>query len=51
MSEADLLLTNAIILTMDEDLNRYEFGAVAILGDNILAVGPENELKRHDFSP
>ena len=46
MSEADLLLTNAIILTMDEDLNRYEFGAVAILGDNILAVGPENELKR-----
>ena len=45
MPEADLLLTNAIILTMDEQLNRFEPGAVAILGDKILAVGPESELK------
>ncbi len=45
MPEADLLLTNAIILTMNEHLNCFEPGAVAILGDHILAVGPENELK------
>ncbi len=45
MPEADLLLTNAIILTMDEHLSCFEPGAVAILGDHILAVGPENELK------
>ena len=51
MSEADLLLTNAIILTMDEDLNHYEAGAVAILGDKILAVGPETELKRTVTAP
>lgn len=45
MLEADLLLTNAIVLTMDEKLNRYEPGAVAIQGEKILAVGPEASLK------
>ncbi|HSG25060.1 MAG TPA: amidohydrolase family protein [Anaerolineales bacterium] len=42
---ADILLTNAIVLTMDEELNLYEPGAVAIKGNSILAVGPEAELK------
>ncbi|HSF82673.1 MAG TPA: amidohydrolase family protein [Anaerolineales bacterium] len=42
---ADLLLTNAIVLTMDENFSLYEPGAVAIQGDSILAVGPEAELK------
>ncbi len=46
---ADLLLTNAIVLTMDEDMNLYEPGAVAIQGDSILAVGYEAEL-RNKFS-
>jgi 5-methylthioadenosine/S-adenosylhomocysteine deaminase len=41
---ADILLTNAIVLTMDESFNMYEPGAVAIKGDSILAVGPEAEL-------
>ncbi len=36
----DLLLTNAIVLTMDEDLHQHDPGAVAIQGDQILAVGP-----------
>jgi 5-methylthioadenosine/S-adenosylhomocysteine deaminase len=45
MLEADILLTNAIILTMDEKLNRFEPGAVAILGDKIQAVGSETDLK------
>jgi len=47
--KADLLLTNAIVLTMDEDLNQYDPGAVAITGDSILAVGPEREM-RSDYT-
>ena len=42
---ADLLLTNAIVLTMDEAFTKYEPGAVAIKGDAILAVGLESDLK------
>ncbi|MGW8251483.1 MAG: amidohydrolase family protein, partial [Anaerolineales bacterium] len=44
--EADILLTNAIVLTMDDNFNQYEPGAVAILGDSILTVGPEQEVKQ-----
>lgn len=40
----DILLTNAIVLTMDEAFNLYEPGAVAIQGDHILAVGLESDL-------
>ena len=36
---ADLLLTNAIVLTMDENYHQYEPGAVAIQGDSILVTG------------
>jgi len=42
---ADVLLTNAIVLTMDENFNQYEPGAVAIKGKEILAVGPEADIK------
>jgi 5-methylthioadenosine/S-adenosylhomocysteine deaminase len=42
---ADSLLTNAIVLTMDEYLTLHEPGAIAISGDSILAVGPERELR------
>jgi len=42
----DLLLTNAIVLTMDEKLSQYEPGAVAIRGDEIVAVGPEAEIRQ-----
>lgn len=41
---ADLLLTNAIVLTMDTNYTCFEPGAVAILGESILAAGPEAEL-------
>ncbi|MFL7894452.1 MAG: amidohydrolase family protein [Anaerolineales bacterium] len=43
--KADLLLTNAIVLTMDEELHQYDPGAVAVTGDAILAVGPEREIR------
>lgn len=45
-STADFLLTNAIVLSMDEELNQFDPGAVAVSGDSILAVGPENEIKK-----
>ncbi len=41
----DFLLTNALVLTMDEHFNQYEPGAVAILGDKIVQVGNETDLK------
>ena len=44
--QADLILSNALILTMDENLTQYFPGAVAVKGDSILAVGVEDEIKR-----
>jgi 5-methylthioadenosine/S-adenosylhomocysteine deaminase len=41
----DFLLTNALVLTMDKELNQYEPGALAVKGRDILAIGPEAELK------
>jgi 5-methylthioadenosine/S-adenosylhomocysteine deaminase len=43
---ADYLLTNAIVLTMDENLTIYEPGAVAIKGDSLVAVGDEADLRK-----
>jgi 5-methylthioadenosine/S-adenosylhomocysteine deaminase len=40
-----ILLTNAIVLTMDESLTQYEPGAVAVQGDHIVAVGPDKALR------
>lgn len=42
--KADLLLKNAVLLTMDSSLTIYEPGAIAIHGDHILAVGPEADI-------
>ncbi|TAK11461.1 MAG: amidohydrolase [Anaerolineae bacterium] len=44
VKQADLILHNAIVLTMDEEFNQHEPGAVAIAGDSILAAGPEAEI-------
>ena len=41
----DILLTNAIVLTMDEDLNQFDPGAVAISADSIQAVGTDQQLR------
>jgi len=41
-----LLLTNAIVLTMDDQLHIFEPGAVAVENDTIAAVGLESELRR-----
>ena len=42
----DTLFTNAHVLTMDDKMNQYKRGAVAVLGDSIVAVGNEDELKK-----
>jgi 5-methylthioadenosine/S-adenosylhomocysteine deaminase len=44
--QADLLLTNAIVLTMDDSMTMYEPGAVAIQGERILALGEAAELAK-----
>ena len=43
--KVDTLLINAIVLTMDGNLNQYDPGAVAVKGDAIVAVGFEAQLK------
>src|SRR5512139_3368884 len=42
--DADLILKNSILLTMDANLTIYEPGAIAIKGNQILAVGMEADL-------
>ena len=49
MKNIDTLFINALVLTMDEDYHLYKKGAVAIDGDNIVAVGPEEEISQ-EFS-
>jgi 5-methylthioadenosine/S-adenosylhomocysteine deaminase len=44
--KVDLLLTNAVVLTMDASLNQYDPGAVAINDDSIVDVGPEKDMKQ-----
>ena len=44
MQKVDKLLKNATVLTIDEKFNQYFPGAVAVSGDSIVAVGPENEI-------
>lgn len=47
----DLILRNAIVLTMDDQLKQYEPGAVVIDGDHIVAVGPEPDLLAQYAAP
>ncbi len=44
MKPTDTLFKNAIVLTMDPDYTIYEPGAVAVIEDKIVEVGPEAEL-------
>ncbi len=46
MQTVDTLLLNAHVLTMDEKMNQYNPGAVAVTGDGIVAVGSEDEIKK-----
>jgi 5-methylthioadenosine/S-adenosylhomocysteine deaminase len=46
MENADLLLINAHVLTMDEEFHAFPDGAVAIRGDGILAVGLQADIRK-----
>ncbi|MBX7170509.1 MAG: amidohydrolase [Pyrinomonadaceae bacterium] len=49
MQSIDIIFTNAFVLTMDENMNQFERGAVAVNGDSIVAVGAEEDIKK-EFS-
>ncbi|HJS28533.1 MAG TPA: amidohydrolase [Anaerolineales bacterium] len=42
--KSDLIIKNAVILTMDANLTIHSPGALAIKGDSILAAGPQEEI-------
>jgi 5-methylthioadenosine/S-adenosylhomocysteine deaminase len=42
---ADLMITNGIVITMDESRTVYDNGAVVAQGDSIVAVGKRNEIE------
>lgn len=44
MNKVDLILKNAIILTMNNNLDQYLAGAIAIQEDSIMAVGDEKNI-------
>lgn len=44
MVEVDLLLTNAIVITMNPQSDLFDPGAVAIRGNQIVAVGPVHDV-------
>lgn len=44
MKQADVILTNAIVLTMNAASDLYSDGAVAIQGDKVVAVGDAREV-------
>ena len=44
--KVDTLFLNAIVLTMDGKLSQFDPGAVAVSGDAIIAVGPQDEIKK-----
>ncbi|HRH44367.1 MAG TPA: amidohydrolase [Pyrinomonadaceae bacterium] len=45
MQSIDTIFTNALVLTMDEVMNQYERGAVAVDGDSIVAVGFADDIE------
>ena len=42
----DVILTNALVLTMDEKFTQYSPGAVVVHGNDIVAVGPADEISK-----
>ncbi len=46
MKTVDILFINAHVLTMDEQMNQYRSGAVAVAGDSLVAVGPEADVTK-----
>jgi 5-methylthioadenosine/S-adenosylhomocysteine deaminase len=47
IEQADLLLLNGLVVTMDSGWNVIEHGAVAVRGRDIIAIGPTEQLIDH----
>jgi 5-methylthioadenosine/S-adenosylhomocysteine deaminase len=47
MKKADIIFTNATVLTMDDNYHIFDPGAVAVNNDSILAVGPESDILKN----
>ncbi len=45
MERVDKILTGGVVLTMNEAMDLYPDGALAIRGDSIVAVGPSQEIR------
>jgi 5-methylthioadenosine/S-adenosylhomocysteine deaminase len=45
MRKVDLVLDNALVVTMDDAYRIFSDGALAVQSDNIVAVGPSTEIK------
>ncbi|MBW2568127.1 MAG: amidohydrolase [Deltaproteobacteria bacterium] len=50
MTEVDIIISNGMVLTMDENDTVIENGAIAIDGKNIVAVGKSEEIKANYMS-
>lgn len=46
VTEADVLITGGVVLTMDRDRTVYACGSVAVSGNRIVAVGPSDEVDK-----
>lgn len=44
MNKVDMILKNAIVITMDPEFHQYEPGAITITGSTISAIGEESEI-------
>ena len=44
MKNADFIFKNALVLTIDSDFNQFYPGAVVVTGNQITAVGPEDDI-------
>lgn len=51
MEQVDILLTDCVVLTMNQHLDRYAPGAIAIKGDTIAAVGSADEIQAQYRAP
>lgn len=51
MQSVDIILANATVLTMDENFQLFEHGAVAIQGDSVVAVGAETDIRQKYTAP
>src|SRR5215470_2430229 len=47
MELVDKILSGGVVLTMNEGLDLFPHGAVAIRGDSIVAVGPAEDIAKH----